>query len=286
MAENRWISTSSTVYSTGANWSLGAKPGAGDDVVVGAGTADILSGFDANGQTFGVRSFHRHRDYTGNIGTSAAPLVLATEAPDIPMNPQSSKGKVIVRGPGEFYYASNTWSTTAAMFIDTDTQDTAIEVNGVIDRFNCIKGRIVGLSNFVPGTVRVAYRTNPASDVHLTLQGSQAMSLLQIGGEVLQTGTSSFGTLNIAAGKCQHGTSGGGITALTQTGGTFIHLATTTTIEAFILGGVCDYSQDVRAKTVTNLTAFPGAKFLQNANITVTNGGTVLPITDIEPASF
>lgn len=284
MPQNLWTSTDSTVYSVPGNWSLNHKPEAGDDVVLREGTADILSGFDADGQAFGVRSFHRHPLYTGNVGTSGAPLVLTTQAQDANQSPFSSKGKVIVQGPGEFYYSNNSWGATAALYVDTDTQDTAIELNGAIDALYCLKGRIICLSGIALGFLDIGWRTNPATDVHCTMQSTvEVWSFNQSGGELINTGTVAIVNGRISSGLFDHGPNGGTISTLIQSGGTVIHRSAAITSNLSILAGVCDYSQDPRAKTVSQLRVHPGAVWKQNANITITRGGTIEPITDIAP---
>lgn len=287
MAENRWISTSSTVYSTGANWSLGAKPGASDDVVVGAGTADILEGFDANGQTFGVNSFHRHHNSTSQVGTSANPLRLATVSATSPLNPFDPAGKVIVQGPREFYYVNNSWASTVGLYIDTDTQDIEIEVNGAIDGLYCLKGRITALSAAVLGLVDVGWRTSPATDVLLTIQAGpgEVFSLNQAGGTVINTGGAPVVDLAVSSGTFDHGENAGAITKLIQTGGLVIHRSAAATTNAFILGGTCDYSQDEREKTINLLRVYPGATFKQNPYVTIAAGGSVFPVTPIIPGA-
>jgi hypothetical protein len=288
MAENRWISTGSTVYSVGVNWSLGAKPASGDDVVVGAGTADILTGFDVDGLTFDVRSFHRHPDYTGNIGSPGDPLVLATETADVPVDPSSSQGKVIVQGPGDFYYSNNSWGGTDGLYVDADAQDAAIEANGFILRLYCLKGRIKVLSGAAVGSIEVGWRANPATDVHLTLQvpPGEVFSINQAGGTVINTGAAPVTFLAISGGTFDHGINGGQITSLVQTGGLMIHRSAASTTSASILGGTCDYSQDVRAKLINKLRVYPGATFKPNAHVTVNVGGSILPILNTIPQSF
>lgn len=290
--ENRWISTDTTIWGPGGgNWSLGHKPLAGEDVVVGPDTADILSGFDEDNAAVAVNSFHRHKLYTGNIGTSSDPLVLATLATTDPVNSLDPKGKVIVQGPGAFYYTNGTGAsgtqTTDTVYIDTDEQSTAIEVDGEISHLNLLKGRVTALSNFDPGTIIVAYRTNPATDVHLTLQGSAAIgAILQQGGKVINTGSANVIMLDVANGTFDHGASAGATSAITQSGGTIIHRAATSVGLAKIVGGTLDMSQDPREKTISLLFVFPGATFLPNAHITISQGGTVFPFTPIKPGTF
>lgn len=288
--ENRWTSTSSTDWGTGANWSLTTPPVDDENVVVGADVADILGGFASDAAAPAVRSFHRHKNSTSVIGTSDDPLVLATQAATNPVNPFDPTGKVIVEGPGGFFYingAGGAAQTTDLLYIDTDTQDTAIEVDGAIDRLHCIKGRITGLSNFDPATVLVAHRTQPATDVHLTLQGSAGIAFLQQqGGTVINTGAATVSVLLVAGGTFDHGKNAGILSTILQTAGTITHRAATTVVSATVTGGTLDCSQDERAKTILLLAVFPGATFLQNAYVTIEEGGSVFPLTPIIPGSL
>lgn len=288
--ENRWISTSSTDYATVGNWSQNSLPVDDENIVVGSeATADILDNMPSDAAAVAVRSFHRHKDSTINIGTSDSPLAMATQTATTPVDPFDPTGKVIVQGPGAFYYINGVGGAaqeTDLMYIDTDTQDTAIEVDGAISRLNCIKGRITGLSNFDPATVVVAYRTNPATDVHLTLQGSaQIGAFLQQGGTVVNTGSATVALLDVANGTFNHGKNAGIVQAISQTGGTIVHLAATDLGLTKILGGTLDCSQDPRKKSIALLLVLPGAKFLPNAHITITEGGSIFPLTPIIPGA-
>lgn len=295
--ENIWTDAagggSVGLWNVGGNWSLGTKPADGEDIVLnGTQTSSITGGFEASasGDMPIVRSFHRHPNYTGSVGTSGDPLTLATQIRDDSQSPYSSKGKVIVQGPGEFYYKNGTHGTgesTAALYVDVDNQDTDIELTGSIDSLYCLKGRIVGLSGIALGVLDIGWRTNPATDVHLTMQSTvEIFAFLQSGGTLINTGTVAVSDAIISGGTFDHGINGGVISELTQTGGLVIHRSAATTTSAVILGGVCDYSQDGRAKTVNLLRVHTGAEFKQNANITILQGGTILPITDIVPRSF
>lgn len=287
--QNRWISTSSTDWGTGANWERAAPPVDDDDVVVGADVADILGGFPDDANAPAVNSFHRHHNSTSVIGSSGTPMCLATVAATLPINSLDPTGKVIVQGPGGFFYVNGVGGaaqTTDLMFIDTDTQDIAIEVNGAIDRLNLLKGRVTALSGFDPTSVVVASRTQPTSDAHLTLQGSASIGVLsQQGGTVINTGSATFPFLNVASGTFDHGANAGSIQIIVQAGGTIIHRAATQTTAAWVLGGTLDMSQDPREKTILLLQVLPGAKFLPNAHIRIEEGGSVYPFTPIAPGA-
>lgn len=293
MPENIWTDgVANGLWNDGDNWSLTTKPADGEDIVLnGTATGSITGGFEDfdSADLPIVRSFHRHPNYTGSVGTSGDPLTLATVSRSNNQSPYSSQGKVIVQGPGGFYYKNGshgTGETTAALYIDTDTQDAAVELTGAIDSLYCIKGRIVGLSGIALGVLDIGWRTNPATDVYMTMQSTAELwSVSQAGGTLINTGTIGLGTVFISGGTFDHGINGGAIGELKQTGGLVIHRSTATTTNLFVLGGVCDYSQDARAKTVTLLRVYPGAVFKQNANITITQGGSIEPLTPIAPGA-
>lgn len=73
MATNRWISTSSGDWATGANWSTGSAPSTGDDVYFDAtGSASVSSGLNQSAVT--LASLNISSAYTGAIGTASAYL--------------------------------------------------------------------------------------------------------------------------------------------------------------------------------------------------------------------
>lgn len=71
MATRRWISTSSTDFNTAGNWSGGAVPVDGDDVVIENSAIDIAA---YNGSSIDLASLTIKQSYTGKIGDSAAYL--------------------------------------------------------------------------------------------------------------------------------------------------------------------------------------------------------------------
>lgn len=297
MPENLWTNGATNgLWNDGDNWTLTTKPADGEDIVLnGTATASITGGFeDFDGADMPiVRSFHRHPNYTGDIGTSGDPLVLATQVIDNNASPFDSKGKVIVQGPGNFFYKNGRHGegegeATYALFIDVDNHNADIELTGNIFSLYCLKGRIVGLSGLAVSSLDIGWRTNPATDVHFTMQATDEIwSFYQSGGTLINTGTAPLGGNNIiSSGIFDHGINGSTISSILQTGGSVIHRSTATTGTLVVLGGICDYSQDARAKTVNFLRVHTGAEFKQNANITIQEGGTILPITDIVPRSF
>ena len=76
MAVCRWLGTSSTSWSTGANWSTGSAPGA-SDIAVFSSTNDIVTGTPPATSIAGLRVTE---GFTGTIGTSSSPMnIAATE---------------------------------------------------------------------------------------------------------------------------------------------------------------------------------------------------------------
>lgn len=285
--ENRWTSTSSTDWGTGGNWSRAAPPVDDDDVVVGIDVADILGGFPNDAAAPAVNSFHRHKNSTSTIGSSGTPMRLATVTATSPINSLDPTGKVIVQGSGDFFYINGVGGaaqTTDKMYIDTAAHDTAVEVDGAISRFHLLKGRVVGLANFQAASIAVGFRINPNTDAHLTLQGSLIIAgVSQSAGTIINTGSATITDLGISGGTFDHGTNAGILNDLRQTAGLLIHRAATDTALAFLQGGICDYSQDPREKAITFLQVFPGAAFLPNAHITISQGGSIFPLTPIIP---
>lgn len=288
--ENRWIATSSTDWSVGANWSRGAPPVDDDDVIVGADVADILSGFPDNDAAPAVNSFHRHKNSTSAIGTSASPMCLATVVAPDPVNPFDPTGKVIVEGLSSFYYINGSGGgggqTTDLLYVDAASSATIAEVDGAINSLLLLKGRITGLTNLGVGTINIGSRENPATDVHFTRETTlSTVRILQYGGTVINTGSAWTAALYISGGTFEHGANAGNLAEILQGGGSVTHNAQENVSKAYILAGILDMSLDPREKTISTLWVFPGAVFKPNAHITITEGGSVFPITPIAPGA-
>lgn len=266
-------------YSNLNNWSLGHVPLITENVIFNrTAVGSVITGF-AQGAV-NLNSFTVHPGYTGDIGMSGSPLVISTVDDDTGVT-----GNVVHQGPGGFYLLAGA-NGIEFLYIDTDEQTTEIELDGVIDQLILIKGRIVALTSFDGASIWISYRNNPTSDVNFTLQSTAALAdLILNGGTVLYDGTTTTSFLKMSGGRLIQGINGGSFSQLIQTGGYIEYNGTGTINIAAVLGGTLDLSQDGRPKTITLLSVFPGAKFIPNANTTITNNtqGSILPIVPIIP---
>jgi len=282
VAYNIWLGADGN-WNNVANWSLGAVPVDTNDVIFNrTSSTSVTSNQDAP-DGVDLNSLTVHPLYTGDIGTSAAPLIIDTAS-----DPTGAVGNIVKQGPGAFFIKAGPLGegNIEFLYIDTDEQAAEIEVDGVINNLIVIKGRVVALSNFDGTNIWVSYRNNPPADAHLTVESTIAITRCAMnGGTVLHNGTSTIANTYIAAGRVIQGLNAGGVGNLAMTGGLLEYNSTDVLVFAYVMGGTLDLSRDGRAKTITELVVFPGGKFLPNANTTITNNaqGSILPIVPIIP---
>ena len=289
--ENLWTNvTEDNQWDTDANWSRGAAPVDDDDVVLNAtAQGSITGGFvAATGVDLILNSFVRMPDYTGDVGTSGSPCRFATVNDTSPINPLDPTGKAIIQGPGKFFFETadgvGTNEDVDYMYVDTDNQSDVIELSGAIDNLHVIKGRVTGLAAFVPINVAVTYRDNPNSDAVLTLQNTASIGALFVNaGNAKNEGSGSTGPIYIAGGNYLHGKAAGSVTAIFLGGGTCVYNSAAPLASAVIQGGTLDMSKDGRAKTINFLLVATGGVYLDGPHVTITHGGSILPLTDIIP---
>lgn len=263
-------------WSVAANWDPAGVPTDDDYVAMNpTSNVSVISGLNQDGIT--LSQLHVHELYTGDIGTSGSPLIIETIL----------KGKVIKQGPGKFYIQGgiNTIGIDY-LYIDTPEQTAVIEISGGINVASILKGRVVALSGMSSAVVWLSYRSNPTSDVHFTSESTSSFTEVNMnGGTFMWNGSGSVTHMRVASGRVLQDADAGTLNNLQQTGGYVRYDGIGAITTAAILGGTFDLSQDARAKTIGLLAVFPGARFLPNANLTITNNspGTILPIIDVIP---
>ncbi len=290
MPRNIWTNAAAPdqEWLTAGNWTLGVPVDDDDVVLNGTAVGSVAcTGGPSTATGAKLNSFTRMSQYTGDVGTSAAPLRFSTvDATSDPINPLDVTGKAIVAGPGKFYFENadgGAGDEVDFMYIDTDNQSDVIELSGKIDNLTIIKGRVTALSGAVLANVFVTYRVNPNSDAVLTLENTALMASLGMnGGRVTKTTGESL-AVTVSAGKCVYGISAGQATKIIVDGGVLVWNAATILGDATVTGGVLDLSQDGREKIISRLEVFPGAVYLDGPNVTILEGGSILPLTDIIP---
>lgn len=241
MATNRWISTSSTDWATGANWSTGSAPSTGDDAYFDAnGTADVLLNLNQSGVT--LASLNIASTYTGNIGSASAYLQISATALNIGA---ASNDGTTGSGSGRIKINVGTNQTAAVIYSTASTStDTGVEPVRLLgshasNAITVLSGR-VGIATTVAGETSVFATANVVGDdsyldlgpgVTLTtvsnnggnITANSAMTTLNsIGGTTTVWGAGLIGTCNADGGQLNlfNKASGTDITTLNWNGST------------------------------------------------------------------
>ncbi|HEY2250717.1 MAG TPA: hypothetical protein VGH74_06635 [Planctomycetaceae bacterium] len=281
------ISTAVTTSSSGpndagiaANWSTGALPATGDDVVFDSGASDVLYGLDQHAVTPG--SMTVSPGFTGKIGLPAvnADNASATYFEYRPQYLQYGTTGVggtvdvtISGGAGRIKFDQGTapaiWNVTnSAQRLEAGIPSVLLKGTNAANALNVNKGD-VGVA-FFGGEVatllslNVGYETNPAGDSTVWLGAGVTLAdatLVQTGGNLtVNSATSGTATITQYDGNLTLQT--GAQTGLAVLGGTCVYNSTGTLGGTPVIGGsgTLDFSQDLRAKTVTNPINLYGAK--------------------------
>ncbi len=293
MATNIWTNGAAPdqEWLTAGNWALAHAPLATEDVVLnGTATGSITcNGGPSTAAGVELNSFTRMAQYTGDVGTSAFPLRFSTVDATIPpaeINPLDAKGKAIIFGPGKFFFENadgGVGNEVDYMYIDTDNQSDIIELTGQIDNLTLVKGRVTGLVGLDVDSLFVTYRTNPISDSVVLLQNTALMTALSIGGGKVTKTAGQVIFVTMLGGQYLHDSTAGQFSTLVLGGGKLTFNPAASIGFAGVLGGTLDMSQDGRDKTISLLLVQPGAVYLSGPHVTITNGGSILPLTDIIP---
>lgn len=289
------VSASATVANTGpnnwdntANWDTGALPTNSDDVYFDLSTAPCLYGIDQN--TITLASLNIPATYTGTIGLPLAngggyyeyrnrALKISATNVNIGYGPGAgssfinlntgSNATTIIARMGR---AQNN-STPALLWVGSHTGST----------FELLGGS-AGAAFYAGDTCRAAFIVggSSVSDCSLVVgPGATIDGWTQTGGTAeinsnVTTVTKTGGQLTVTSGA---------ITTLDNLGGSCIYNSTST-LTTGIIGSTAtlDFSQDVRAKTVTNpLQAYKGATIVDPNHVALACGITPVgcKITDV-----
>lgn len=285
MATKYWISTSSTSFTTGANWSDSAAPGNNDTLIfnhLGTANCSTNTASSLTGVTVIVE-----QSYTGQLGalTSAGVATYfqldggtvfigrktaqgSGSGPTLVMLKNSSTTAMTVN-------VLNTSSSSASTYYPPVmiTGGTAITVNH--------SGGNVGVS-LVPGesatvTYRIAISDDAAIPPSVTFGSGVTVTELTANGGTITSYSSNTNTNTALSGTATYTYLGTGAhtTIDASTGTTVIYSGTGTLTTGNLRGGSIDFSRDSRAKTVTTLNTYRGYSLNVNngeaGSITFTN---------------
>ncbi len=253
MAVNYYVATDGNYGST-ANWSLGAIPTTGDNVIIVSG--NITSGLDQSAVAIGA--FTTAAGYTGTIGSVGGSLKIH---------------------PGT---AAVTLNGTGQVWIDVGADATPVRVTRTASVLNgqfgvTIVGSAIASIRVDSGSVGVApYAGQTATVVtgwlvagSLTYgSGVTATTWLQSGGtgELGCAGT----TVSVDAGTLKT-VGSGAITTMNNNGGTVYSESSGTITTLNQVKGTTDFSGSRTARTVTSIAFTGGTFILDSTIITLTN---------------
>ncbi|MFG0240091.1 MAG: hypothetical protein ACF8CY_03410 [Gimesia chilikensis] len=278
-----WSTTTSSEgpndWSTAENWDGDSVPTDSDDVIIPAGTSQILYGLDQSavtldsltteeGAVFGLpeinaSGYDEYRDTYLKISATAVTIgagILGNPSRQ-KLNVGSAQTTVNVNGTGQ----SLTGSGPAFLFLGTHASN----------EINVQRGQ-VGIA-YQPGesatvaTLRVGYVDNQAGDATVTCGSGTTLTNVDQSGSVLTIASATTtvdqtgGTLHVLAGA--HA-------AITQDGGVCNYRSTGTLTTATVgNNSTLDFSKDMRSRTVTNCAVYRGATLRDRfKTATFTNG--------------
>lgn len=277
-------------YSSTANWSEGALPGAADDVFIEDSNVDILYGLDQSAAGT-YTSFHAKRTFTGVIGWNGAAGVVGDY-----LQIRTSKAFIgehflpnTASGSGRIKINFGTVASEITQYFMATSLDSpkqafrmlAVEVGTVL------KDVISGSAGIATETGEVSTvanaliskLTSASSDASLVIgSGVTMVDLTCLGGETsLFTTASQFsGTVTSKGGSLVISGSGA-VPTLNVDGGAVVPASTGLISTCNIENGSADFTKSVEARTVTTMNL--GVNGVLSADI-VKGGSGVLTITN------
>lgn len=281
------ISTAVTTTSSGpndagivANWSTAANPATGDDIVFDTGASDVLYGLDQH--TVTPNSITILPGFSGKIGLPAVNSDNAS-ATYFEYRPQylqygttgvgGTVNVTISGGAGRIKLdqgsAPAIWNVTnSAQRLEAGIPAVLLKGTNAANALNVNKGDVAvaffGGETATLVSLNVGYETNPAGDSTVWLGAGVTLAnatLVQTGGS-LTVNSATSGTATITQYDGNLTLQAGAQTGLSVLGGTCVYNSTGTLGGTPVIGGsgTLDFSQDLRAKTVTNPINLYGAK--------------------------
>lgn len=262
------------VVSLAGNWDGGVAPADGDDVIFDHGNIDVLYDLDQNGVT--PASITVGPGYKGNIGLP----VIAVYTPSTPYHEyretylkygtsgDSTNIAVSIRGGGNrVKYSAG--SSQATIRVDGTGQSTETGIPACLlkgthasNAMHVSKGDVgfafYGGETGTLATLNVGYQTNVQGDSSVKLGSGVTLTsaaVTQTGGRLeVNSALGTSPTVVIYDGTYYQNGTGGIAAGLAVRGGTCVYNSTGTLGGAPVVSGAghLDFSQDLRAKTVTN----------------------------------
>jgi|14_taG_2_1085336.scaffolds.fasta_scaffold06889_2 hypothetical protein len=258
MATVIWLGTTDGDVTVGTNWSGGAQPTAGDDVVITGSTSIDGATLSASGN---LNSFIV-RDYTGTIGSASADLVIDLAA----------ASESYIDGSGKMYLDFN------ASDVDVDV----IQTQAANDTSRGLHLKGSGLNNLkVGGSSSVLLLESLDNDI-ITYDGNAKVTTDSSASAVNYIGPgelTAYGDLtNIYATGSEVNYYGAAATIIQAESGARINYWTNADVtNANAHGGVVDLKDQTSARVATNTSVTQSGEILFGDNWTPTNapsGGT------------
>jgi hypothetical protein len=275
MATTYWISTSSTSFSTNANWSSGTAPANGDTFVFnGLGTASVLTdlGTVLTGTTMIVE-----KSYAGSIGvlSGATATYLVLDGGTAHFEQGSGQGS----GPGSPLLMVNYGSTAAVVNIyDSASTSSTTYYPPILIKGSSLtvnhSGGTAGVAQ-LPGetatltALKMLKGVNPSVTPSMYLGTGVTTTLLTAAlGTVLNRSNQTQTTVTLS-GTAQYNYDGTGAhtTLNVNKGSSAIYSGTGTITTLNLYGGTFDREKDPRALTITNTNLYNGCAILLNNGV-------------------
>lgn len=282
MATKTWVGTDATTpndWSVSGNWTPSGVPVATDDVYFVSGAADVTAGLDQSAITLNTLTVGTK--YTGNIGSSAAPLEVDVSST---FDYAQQIGTTYIEGSFPTVIIQSTSSDSPALTLTSSTitniralsgrgtvfVDNGSTVTGAIDMIGC-----TGLTIEIEANATVS-----AADVTIDsgslLCSEQLDTVTQFGGLVeMRNSDGTTNTITIYDGKTKYKVSDDAIlTTLTMYGGFFdmrgsaspSHTITNATLYS---GALVDERNGLQNTTWTNAISLQGGIIKADAGRTL-----------------
>jgi hypothetical protein len=274
MATVTWTGTTDGDWNTTSNWSTGALPGAGDDVIFNSTSRDVTISSSVAGTTYG--SLKILDGFTGSLGVSgtklevmATTLLIATDQAKIHLDGHYTTAIITDMFPGTAASPNVTFGTSS--------QFTTLRITG---GKGAVEVAAAGLT-----TAQILGANQAVLSVLST--ASSFTNILMDSGEL--TTAEPFTTADVSGGILRlTGTAGGTTVNLTGTG-TLAHNSTGTVTNLNVYDSACLASTTENSTTTgavfTNTVLFDGQIDERNgaATTTFTNGITINGAGTINP---